>query len=298
MAQQNVLGLQIIVRYPDGRTEQFAVDANSVRVGSGAHCEVRLPQEHSAVEHVAISLIGGGVHAQARSFSPHPTINGVGFVQTPVQPDSVIGVGAIQLWARAADLTDEQQPVIRRKAQKTSPLTYVLGALMLPLAGYLIYGEQSGGSVQTAQGAPPALWGNPVGSCPQLARDAAFAVGSDKLSVALGKRERRPFHVEDGVAAVPLFETASACFKVAGLGGASGEAARYARDLRTKIEEDYRAHQVRLEHALMVEDWDTAQDEATVLRAFTEGKQGAYVSWLSNLQRELQMKRGRKEGSS
>jgi hypothetical protein len=298
MAQEALLGLQIVIRYPDGRTEHFVVDANSVLVGSGAHCEVRLPPEHAAIEHLSISLVAGGVHAQARSLSPHPTINGVGFVQTPVLAESVIGVGAVQLWASAVELVDQQHQVIHKKKQKTSPITYVAAIVGLPLAGYMLLAEPPGDAPQPVQGTPPALWGDPVAACPQQPRDAALAVATDKFSVATGKRERRPFHVEDGVAAVPLFETASACFRVAGQNAASSEAARDARDLRAKINEDYRAHQVRLEHALTVQDWQTAQSEVAVLRAFTEGKQGPYVLWLSNLDRQLQVKLGRKEGSS
>ncbi|HEY6458646.1 MAG TPA: FHA domain-containing protein [Polyangiaceae bacterium] len=298
MPEEALQGLQIAIRYPDGRTEQLVVDANSVLVGSGAHCEVRLPAEHAAIEHATLSLVGGGVHAQAQSFTPHPTINGVGFVQTPVLPESVIGIGGIQMWIRSVELGDRQQGVIRKKAQKTSPITYVAAAIGFPLAIYMLAAAPSDDSTQTVQGTPPALWGEPVNVCPQQGRDAALAVGLDKFSVAVGKRERRPFHVEDGVAAVPLFETAGACFRVAGRGPAAAESSKAAAELRTKINEDYRAHQVRLEHALMVSDWTTAQQEVSVLRAFTAGKPGQYVVWLSNLDRRLQLKLGRKEGSS
>jgi hypothetical protein len=116
--------------------------------------------------------------------------------------------------------------------------------------------------------------------------------------MAEAKRERRPFHVQDGVAAVPLFETASACFRAAGQAAAAGDLASAASTLRTKVNEDYRAHQVRLEHALTVNDLATAQKEVQVLRAFTEGKVGPYVVWLSNLDRKLQLIRGRKQGAS
>lgn len=298
MAEEAIQGLQVGIRYPDGRTEQLVIDADTVLVGSGAHCEVRLPAEHAAIEHVALSLMAGGVHAQARSLSPYPTINGAGFVQTPVLPDSVIGVGGIQLWVAATSLQDRQQQVIRKKAQKTSPLTYVAAAVGLPLAAYLLLAAPATETTQAAQGTPPALWGDPVSTCPQTSREAALVVALDKFSIGSGKRERRPFQVEDGVAAVPLFETAAACFRVAGQQGAGAEAQRDAQDLRAKINEDYRAHQVRLEHALTVQDWATAQREVTVLRAFTQGKQGAYVVWLSNLDRRLELKLDRKEGSS
>jgi len=297
MTDQILQGLQIVVRYPDGRTEQLVVDADTVLVGSGAHCEVKLPAEHAAVEHLTLSLVSGGLHAYARSLAPHPTIDGTGFVQAPVLPESVIGVGGVQLSAMAVELQDQLE-IIRKRAQKTSPVTYVAAALGLGIAAYLISLAPKGDTSQMPQGVPPLLWDDPVSSCPQASREAALAVAVEKFSVASGKRERRPFHVEDGVAAVPLFETAAACFRIADQAPAVGEAEKAARDLRAKVNEDYRAHQVRLEHALTVEDMTVAQQEVGVLRSFTQGKQGVYVMWLSNLDRRLQVMLGRKEGTS
>src|SRR5438477_2368757 len=109
-------GLRADLRYPDGHAEQLTIDADSVLIGSGAHCEIRLPPEHAAIEHVAISLVGGGVYAQARSLDPHPTINGAGFVRTPVLPDSILGVGAVQIRVIAIALAD-QAVVIHKKTQ-------------------------------------------------------------------------------------------------------------------------------------------------------------------------------------
>jgi hypothetical protein len=297
MSDAVLQGMQIDVHYPDGRSEQLFVDADRVLIGSGSHCEVRLPAENAALEHVRLSLIAGGVHAQARSLSPHPTIDGTGFVRSPVQPDSVLGVGGVKLWAAAVELED-QRAVIRKRTQKTSPLAYVALAVGVAITGYLISIAPEAEPSPMAPGDPPALWDEPTGACPQASHDAALAVALDKFDVAGGKRERRPFRVEDGVAAVPLFETAAACFRVAGEKAASSEADDDARDLRAKVNEDYRAHQVRLEHALMVEDWPVAQQEVGVLRELTRGRRGQYVAWLSNLDRRLQLKLGRAEGAS
>ena len=112
--------------------------------------------------------------------------------------------------------------------------------------------------------------------------------------LALGRRERRPFHVQDGVKAVPLFETAAACFKAAGEDKAASDTANAAEELRKDVGDDYRTHRMRLEHALSVSDWHTVQVEARVLLAFLDGQQNDYVTWLSNLDRKLQLKYGRK----
>jgi hypothetical protein len=303
--EQATQGLRVDLRYPNGHTEQMTVDADSVLVGSGGHCEIRLPPEHAAVEHVVISLVNGGVYAQARSLDPHPTINGSGFVRTPVLPDSILGVGAVQLRVVPVTLS-ETAVVVRKKAQRMSPLTYILVAIGLPFSAYAILGATPGEGPQRAPGSPPALWGEPSRSCPQSTREAALATALEKMTLANGKRERRPFSVEDGVAAVPLFETAAACFTIAGQGAAAAEAARSAADLRNKVNDDYRVHQVRLEHALTVHDWSSAQKEVKVLHAFIQGKQAAasgsegtpYVIWLSNVERQLAMKLASKDKSS
>ena len=295
MADQELQGLKVVVQYPDGRGETLVIDADSIVVGSGAHCEVRLPAEHAALEHVAVTLVEGGVHARARSFDPHPTINGVGFTQTPILPESTIGIGRVQLWVTAVSVVANQQ-VIKKQEQKTSPLTYVLAAVAVPVAIYMILNPRDSSVIQASPGAPPQLFGDPVTTCPQQARDSALAVGLEKLSVAEGKRERSPFHVEDGVAAVPMFETASACFRVGGQGAAADDAGRSAKLLRTKVTEDYRLHQVRLDHAITVKDWETAQREVTVLLAFTRAKQSVpYVIWLSSLSHKLAAQSNAKE---
>jgi hypothetical protein len=297
MPGQTAQGLKVVVRYPDGRTEQLVVDSDRVLVGSGAHCEIRLPLEIAAVEHVELSLAGESIHATARALEPLPTINGSGFLQTPVAPDAVLGIGAAQLWVTPA-VIEENPNVIRKKAQPTSPLAYVGAILMIPLGAYVLLYDEPQEASSAAPAEVPALWADAASACPVPAADQAAAMAVEKKVVAEGKRERRPFHVQDGVAAVPLFETAAACFRAAGNAQAAQEATSAAQQLRAKIDEDYRAHQVRLEHALNVGDLETAQKEVSVLRAFTEGKSGPYVVWLSNLERRLQLKLGRKEGAS
>lgn len=299
MTIEEAQGLQIRLLYPDGRTEQIVIDADEILIGSGAHCEIRLPPEHAAIEHIKLSLIAGAVHAQARALNPHPTIDGVGFVRTPVLADAVLGVGPVQIRASAIALTD-QVDVVRKSARTVSPMTYVAMAIGFPIAIALlgVASHRAEGSPMP-QGTPPALWAAPLTQCPQTAREAALAVAIEKLTVADSKRERRPFHVQDGIGAVPSFEVAAACFAAAGQPGASAEAARSGEELRTKMNEDYRVHQMRLEHALTVEDWTLAQKEVKVLRAFTEGQQqAAYVVWLSNLERRLALKLTRKGSSS
>ncbi|MFO0677793.1 MAG: hypothetical protein U0169_14750 [Polyangiaceae bacterium] len=294
MKNEENKGLQFRIVYPDGKVDKLVVDSDNVLVGSGAHCEIRLPREKAAVEHVAVTMVGGGVHAQARALDPLPTVNGSGFMQSPLLADAAMGIGDVQIFVEVVSI-EGGADVIRKNAQKTSPITYVAALLAIPLAGYILLVDEEDGTSAPAPKDVPALWGEPVRTCREQAPDQALASAIERKVVAEGRRERRPFHVQDGVAAVPIFETAAACFTQAGKPDLAKDAEADAVNLRARVTEDYRAHQVRLEHALTVQDFPTAQKEVRVLRAFTEGLGGSYVVWLSNLERQLKLRQSRKD---
>ena len=139
----------------------------------------------------------------------------------------------------------------------------------------------------------PELWQAPVTSCPH-GGGQALAFARERMTVADAKRERRPFHVQDGVQAVPTYEVAAVCFRAGGDSPSGILAEESAKFLRRDITDDFRTRRVRLDHALTVEDNVSAQREVRVLLQFTEGKSGDYVTWLSNLERKLKLKAGTK----
>ena len=284
--------LRFDIRHADGRTESLLLDAERVLIGTGAHCEIRLPLDQAAVEHVLVEAAGGILRAQARAFDPQATINGVPFTEAQLTPDAALGIGRTELRVSVAAAAEGEQ-VVKAKTAKTSPMTYVLVLMALPLAGYVILADDGNDAQAKAPPVAPDLWGPPETKCPQPDPGKALAFAREKRIVADGKRERRPFHVQDGVAAVPIFETTAACFRLAGDAENADDSSAAAKMLRTQVIEDYRTHRVRLEHALSVGDWRTAQHEVRMLIAFTEGKQGDYVTWLSNLDRKLRLQHGR-----
>ena len=291
MAQQTSEGFELSIRGPAGASA-LTVQHNRVVIGSGAHCEVQLPVEHAAVEHVELTIVNGRVYAKARVFEPAPTIGGSPFVQTFVEPGVVLGVGPFRIIATpiavaGADERPATRPLLR------SPPVIGLALLTLFMLVAAAFKKNDAGTAATAV-APP-LWGTPTTTCPQSAPAQALALANERETVAEGKRERRPFHVQDGVAAVGIFETASACFAAGGDADSAAAAARSAQVLREKVQEDYHAHQVRLEHALLISDYVVAQHEVKQLRAFTEATSGPYVVWLSNLDRRLQLEATTKE---
>jgi len=280
-------GFEISVRGPEGRTEKLSVHCNRLVIGSGAHCEVRLPVGRAAVEHVELTVANGRVRARACAFDPAPTIGGSPFVEAFVEPGMAVGVGPFQIVAlpRArAGASDES----KAKFGVRKPLGVAVVFAALALLGVSVAARGSADAAGTPIEAPP-LWGAPVASCPQAAASQALALAHERQTLAEGKRERRPFQVRDGVVAVPLFETASACYAAGGDPALATAASQAATDLRSKVQGDYHAHQVRLEHALFVHDLPTATREVKVLRAFTDGIGGPYTAWLSDLDRRLQL---------
>ena len=288
-----VNGLKFHIRHADGRAEEMVIDSDRVLIGSGAHCEIRLPPEESAVEHVALQAGPEGITVQARASQPYPTVNGSPFSQAQLLPGSVLGVGRVQIQVALIEVFDGAA-IGASKKSKTSTMTYVLALLALPLAGYLLLADDDEPMAPKPPDNFPQLWDAPVSACPQQSAEQAMAFASDRLALADWRRERRPFRVQDGVAAVPLYEAAAACFRVAEQPEMAKEASEAAEQLRAEVGLDYRTHRVRLEHALSVSDWATAHKETRVLLALTESKPGEYVTWLSNLDRRLQLKFGRK----
>jgi hypothetical protein len=284
--------LRFQIRHSTGQVEHLNVEGERVLIGSGAHCEIRLPIDQAAVESVLIQRSAGGVFAQALSFEPPPTINNTPFSQAPLQAESALGIGPVQIYVTISD-TAGGEAVISKKKQSTSPLTLVLAAVCALGAAYyfLLMDEEKGPQRQPTQ--VPELWEPPVATCPQNVPEQAIAKARESAAIADARRERRPFHVQDGVAAVPLYEVASVCFKLGGDQPASVEAANRAAALRSEMQQDFRTHRVRLDHLLTIKDWVSARREVRTLLAYMEGKTGDYVTWLSNLDRNLKLKVGR-----
>ena len=107
------------LRSPDGRVETLTIEADRAMIGSGAHCEIRLPPEHAATEHLFVQATGAGVYAAARSFDPPPTAGGVAFMQGPVLPDVPIVLGRVEVFVAWQETVGGAAPWMKEKASKS-----------------------------------------------------------------------------------------------------------------------------------------------------------------------------------
>lgn len=281
--------LKFQTRLPSGQVEQLNVEAERVLIGSGAHCEIRLPVDQARMEHILIEVHPQGLFVRALSFEPPPTLNNVPFTQSPLPPGSVLGVAGTQIFVEVAEGTGAAGDATKKKG--SSPIAIIALLVMAPAAYFLLVDEPTSAASRMAKAPPPELWGPPQGAC-QYQGTQALAYGRERMAVADAKRERRPFHVQDGVQAVPVYETAAACFRAGGDAAAGKLADDSAQFLRREMNEDFRTRRVRLDHALTIEDDRAAQKEVRVLLQFVEGKQGDWVTWLQNRDRELKRKLG------
>ena len=283
--------LRFLVRYPDGRGEDFSIESETVMIGSGAHCEIRLPVDQSAIEHVRISLGVNCVIAEVRAFEPQPTINGIAFQRSQLYPEAILAIGQVQIKVDVFEVAEKQGVQVAQN-EKTSPTTYVLAFVGLGLAAFLLLSNKPGGESIVQPDSPPALWGEPIVSCPVSGKAESTAHATEQERQAIARRERMAFFIQDGVQAVPLFEVVAACYRAAGMEAEAKNAGDSAAMLREEVQREYRTHRVRLDHAIDINDTETMQTETRILLSYTEGKQGEYVTWLSNLDRKLQLQFG------
>ena len=282
--------LRFQIQHANGRQEQVTVEAERALIGSGAHCEIRLPIDQAAVEHILIQVGAGGVFAQALSFEPAPTIGGVPFTQAPLPPDVVLGVNQTQMLVSIVGDAIGAGGGAKPKG-KTNPMLIIAAMAGASLVAWM-YLADDGEPVRVEPQEYPKLWDQAAATCEKSGNEA-LAFAKEKSIVAESKRERRMFHVKDGVDAVPLFETAAACYEKAGDKQDADASRDTANALRKELDDDYRTHRMRLQHAMGVKDLETARKEVRTLIEMTEGKEGPYVTYLHVIERDLKQKLGR-----
>lgn len=282
--------IQFDIRHPDGRRESIVVEGERAMIGSASHCDVRLPMDQAAYEHVLIESFSGTLRAQTKADHPPATINNMPLTASALSTDSVLGIGRIRLFVTFVPDLAEGGNLRTKEKGKGNPMVQLGLVALFGLCAYLLLVDP-----ETPIAPPPAeapeLFAATVPSCPQSDPSAARAFALEQCELGDTKRERLPFAVKEGVEAVSLFELGAACFKKA---GAEGDA-RYADDIATGLKrelvDDFRARRIRLSHVLAVHDYELARKDVQVLSALTDGRKGPYVEWLRQVGQQLQGKK-------
>jgi hypothetical protein len=287
------LALSIQLTSSNGHRESFTVDAERVRVGTAAYCEVRLPHGEAAPLQIVLEDGGPlGLRAELMAATPTVTVAGAPFESGVLPPNAVIEIGKARLTiATLGGAVVGAGPVAK---QKTSPVTLVAAAIAVPLGlAQLSLPPQDDELASKHQ--PPALFASAAPKCPQSEPTAALALAAEQRDLAWAKRERRPFRASDGVRAVELFRSTAACFRSGGNTPLAEHADQDAQALERDLDESYRTHRVRLEHALSTKHYQVAQIEVQARRDLTNGHPGEYTTWLESRARRLSLRQGKKQ---
>ena len=287
------LALAIQLTPPSGRTESFTVDAERVRIGSAAYCEVRLPHGEAAPVQVVLEDAGPlGLRAEVLAQVPPVTTAGQPLISGILAANASIEIGPTRLTlATIGGAVVGAGPVAKKK---TSPVTLLAAAISVPLGLAQLSLPEEDDGMGTAR-KPPALFASAAPACPQSEPTAALALATEQRDLAGAKRERRPFRASDGVRAVELYRTTAACFRSAGDAPRAAEADQAAQVLERDLGESYRTHRVRLEHALSTKNYQVAQVEVRALRDLLSGQSGEYTTYLESLSRRLALRQGKKQ---
>lgn len=278
--------LKFDIRYPNGHRELAEVEGERALVGSASHCDVRLPVDQAAYEHLVIEVSGGIVRALAKASHPPATIDGMALTESAVKPESVLGVGGVSLFVLYVPDLGEGDSLTTKDKQESSPLIRVLALVALPVAGYLLLAEDVP-EVAPPPAEAPKLFAEAPKKCPADQPIQALSVAEEQLELATAKQERMPFALKEGAAAVPLYETAALCFTL----GLSSDKARRATEtskaLRESVELDFRTRTIRVERMLKAQDYELVSHDIKVLSSLIEGKKGPFVNWVASVKQRL-----------
>lgn len=272
---QSEVGLKFQVRWGSGKVETLLVDAPSALIGTAGHCEVRLPGGAGSHEHVEILVVDGHVHLTTRAGASPPLLDDYPFVSGYWPPGSILSIGDTQMTAEPVDL--------RNNVKRRSPFWMLLPVPAVAAAA--LFATSSSAFEAKIPTAPP-LFDAPVAACPSPNSPTLAALATERARIGYAKRERSPFVRTDGIEAVGLLETAAVCFHTAGHPDEERETRTAARDLRNRLEDEYRVRRVRVEHASKVKDPVSAKRElASLVPLIAHRRDTPYVDWLATTDR-------------
>jgi hypothetical protein len=284
--------LEFTIRSAGEPDLKLSVHSEIARIGSGAHCEIRLPAEAAALEQLQIEVRSGNVFGEARCAEPSALLNGFPFIRGRIAPDSVLQLGRVELQVRLIE-RDPSTGARRGRSRTTSRVMYALGGIGIPL-GILLAAPRPYVQPLEWDLRPEPLWSSeePFG-CPESEHGSGAALADELRVQGESSRERAPFSPQDGVQAVELLSRAADCYATSGAEPRAEPLRALAAELKQDLSRQFHVHQVRLERALVSGDYDQAKRETRILRSFAAHRPSAYFDWLATLDRQMDVKYAR-----
>lgn len=281
---------QLDVYLPDGNVMNFPLTDERVVVGTSAKCTVMIDRPEVAAEHLLLSPRPDGCWvAVARGVTTPTLVDGQPFDRGMVAWGHSIVVGQVRMVlsdgtrAKSTAKGDKSGP----KEEKVSPVILIAAAVIIPVALYMMFQAPTSSTPQRVRTPPPALFDTTARACNETDPTRARTAAEENGRVALAKAERMPFYRQDGIEAVGFYLVAAACSRVAGDAPAADAATRQSAALAARLEDEYRAHQFRLDRALEQHRTEDALFETRMLMAFVRHRRGDYLNALHVLERQL-----------
>jgi hypothetical protein len=281
--------LKVQITSAAGGRQELVVDSAQALIGSGPHCEIRLPVEDAASEQLEVRVASGGVFGRVRSIDRPVLLDGVPFVEGRLLPESTVSIGSARL-RLTPSISSLLEAGKRQRNNSGSRAIHVLGALGFPLGFALLFALDKPAEPLPGLVQPPPLFAATAEPCKESEPAAAAAFASRELLRAEAERERAPFDGGSGVRAVHSFQRAARCLDAAGERTQASEIERTAATLKRKVENAFHVHHVRLDRALATQRYDVARHEIALLGEFVGQKSGEYAEWLLTLDRNLELK--------
>lgn len=266
------------------RLEHFELRAGLLRIGSAAHCDVRLAPDEAAPESVLVQGHAHGVLLRRKSDAFAVALDGLPFSEHVVSGRARLTIGnvALSIELLAAQKRADQDRSLLKRVRRIALL------LGIGVGFYVVLQDEPAARAFDHSVPTPLLFGGASGqACPHHDAATARAFGLEQLAAAQGKHERSVFSARDGVLAVRLYDTAQSCLAAAKDQPAADEARAARERLARTLQEDLRTHQVRLEWALERRRYASAARELAAIRELLLGRTDEHAQWIAAVAREL-----------
>jgi hypothetical protein len=278
------------VLMPDGAQWTVELASERVVVGSSPSCQVVLDRPEIGREHVLLSPRADGCFVAVAKGSATPVVfNGVPLERSVVPWGGELTVAGIRLTLKNAGAPGSADAKGDAKDDKPNPVIILAALVGVALLGYTMLGGDTGSRLSKPRGEPPALFDALERPCQATDPDHAAQRAGEFAQRAAAKAERMPFRAQDGVEAVGLFASASACFRMAGnVDRAQGEL-QQAQALKATLERELLNHRFRLERAIEQSRPSDGVVEARLILNLLQHRSGQYIDSLKNLERRLSL---------
>jgi hypothetical protein len=275
-------GLRFTIERAKVAARVLEVDAPRALLGSGAHCEVRLAAHEAAPEHLHVRCKAAGLEVVCCGAAAATLLDGAPFVRGVVADGTRFTIGDCEVRIERTGSVRSTPALAARPSRRVVAMLSITSAAIL---ASLLLRPSGADAVASPPPAPP-LWSpSDAQPCARSARAEASKLGEMHWQAALMKHERSPYHLEEALEAVGLFQRAAACLEQSGNHTAAARAERAFARLSRELEADYHRRRILLGRAVEQSDWRTAAWEAAALLRLLEDRQGDYTSWLFSVQR-------------